>query len=114
MKPRHVAALGLIGWYLMVPPDARPGLPGNWHSHAPLREWMTVDSFDTAGACRAAKAKLFPDALDDFLETLSINKVIPRPSEESPRQKADDIELSQAGNALCIASDDPRLKSSSK
>ncbi|MGA7871434.1 MAG: hypothetical protein WCA22_11090 [Candidatus Binatus sp.] len=26
MKPRHAAALALVGWYLMVPPPKEPSL----------------------------------------------------------------------------------------
>src|SRR6266436_692405 len=67
MKPRHAAALTLIGWYLLVPPlesvQLRPG-PGkdedtlDWKtpSHPPpLSAWSIEGSYDTARECREAK-----------------------------------------------------------
>ena len=66
MKPRHAAALALVGWYLMVPPiydvptatspesvkigdkfaEVRPS--------APLGVWEVTASFDSADVCQAA------------------------------------------------------------
>jgi hypothetical protein len=39
MKPRHAAALALVGWYLMVPPpmDGNPQTPD---LSAPLSKWQ--------------------------------------------------------------------------
>lgn len=45
MKTCHAAALALLGWYLMVP------LVGG-DASAPLSQWRTIDSFDTAQECR--------------------------------------------------------------
>jgi hypothetical protein len=51
MKPRHAAALALVGWYLMTPPCRTVSL---WHSggaaggschiesQAPLQQWTRV------------------------------------------------------------------------
>jgi hypothetical protein len=48
VKPRHAAALALVGWYLMMPsmptPDPNVG----------FKYWSNEGSFDTAAECRAA------------------------------------------------------------
>jgi hypothetical protein len=56
MCPRHVVALALVGWYLMVPPSTLP--PGVAYKE-PLSKWQIVRGFDTADDCR------------DFLGTFS-------------------------------------------
>jgi hypothetical protein len=57
MCPRHVAALALVGWYLMQPP--LPHL--NTHAvhkdtAAALRGWKMVRSFPTQKECEARRA----------------------------------------------------------
>jgi uncharacterized protein YfaP (DUF2135 family) len=51
MKSRHVAALALVGWYLMLPPLAadRPDVDRD----APLSTWRQAGAFDNAKACEA-------------------------------------------------------------
>jgi len=44
MKPRHVAALALVGWYLMIP--HRPGD----HSE-PFSQWYQSGEFDKEAEC---------------------------------------------------------------
>jgi len=56
MCPRHVVALALVVWYLMVPPSTLP--PGVAYKE-PLSKWQIVRGFDTADDCR------------DFLGTFS-------------------------------------------
>jgi hypothetical protein len=50
MKPRHAAALALVGWYLMVPPES--------HTTRPLSEWYHISSHDTASECEDDRVKL--------------------------------------------------------
>jgi hypothetical protein len=38
MKLRHAAALGLLGWYLMVPPTGKDFPSGNLN--APISQWL--------------------------------------------------------------------------
>lgn len=38
MKPRHAAAIALVGWYLMMPPTGRDYPMGNLD--APLSQWL--------------------------------------------------------------------------
>jgi hypothetical protein len=49
MKPRHAAALALVGWYLMVPPTTKNHVV---HYEEPISGWQIIDSFDTAQACK--------------------------------------------------------------
>jgi hypothetical protein len=48
MKPRHAAALALLGWYLMVPSSKSNGEPD---LQAPLSKWEMDGFYDTAQAC---------------------------------------------------------------
>jgi hypothetical protein len=90
MKPRHALALGLVGWYLMVPPnkDANQIDPS-----VPLPKWIVLRAFDTADACDEAQDQL-------RYRVSRLNTQAPVASEASEA-----AEFSQ-----CIASDDPRLK----
>ena len=96
MKPRHAAALALVGWYLMVPPilsngpspsivDARVGV------EKPLSEWDVQDTFDSATECKRAR------------QTLTAKTVANDPNLRALLEKADSL-------AQCVATDDPRLK----
>jgi hypothetical protein len=83
MKPRQVAALALVGWYLMVPPFP---LQSQWPTTgAPFSQWNHIQSFDTADACENDKAQLYKKVTDS----------------RTKQQMAD---------SECIEADDPRLK----
>jgi hypothetical protein len=89
MKPRHAAALALVGWYSIIPSSTLP--PGVAYKE-PLSRWQIVRGFDTADDC------------NDFLSSFF----------EDSRQKQALSLLEPAYRdymfAECIASDDPRLK----
>jgi hypothetical protein len=57
MKPRHAAALVLVGWYLMFPPPdfdhATHLANGNPNLDAPFSDWRNEASFDSAKECNA-------------------------------------------------------------
>ena len=59
MKPRHTAALALVGWYLLVPPLVNA--PYKVDTEAPLTGWKVYQTFDTRDECDksrlAAQAK---------------------------------------------------------
>jgi len=91
MNLRHTAALALLGWYLLTPPIASVG--SKWNSatkeydpytSAPLSQWQTVLTFDTAEECRAELAN----------QNAQIQVHCP----------------TCAALAECVASDDPRFK----
>ena len=88
MKPRHAAALALVGWYLMVPPCAMKGKVWTFSSDAPIHQWKVEDPFDRAADC--ARAQRF-----------HIDAVNPN---GSPNFYAYWL------SAQCIATDDLRLK----
>ena len=96
MKLRHAAALALVGWYLMLPPDQNPALPAR-DITAPISEWVRVGSFDSAVACEAEQQKRVQFYIHLGLTTPEATSTY--------RDRTLDYE-----NAQCIASDDPRLK----
>jgi hypothetical protein len=93
MKPRHAAALALVGWYLMYPIQQHQVLP-----KAPLRNWQREGSFDTEATCKQAMERNIRE-----LQT------IPR-ARSFIGVPGGDPYLKAAKNGECIASDDPRLK----
>ena len=106
MKPRHAAALVLVGWYLMMPPLVRvppdPRDPSRDSavpdSDAPLGKWFWSGSFDSADACQRSQEK-------EIAETQRRNSLSPSPPAKVDRN----VEVA-FWVARCIASDDPRLK----
>jgi hypothetical protein len=87
---RHSAALALVGWYLMMPPDYVPpgGKGGHYDISAQFSKWTTVTGFDTVDACDTQRMRW-----------------------ENSQQK-ELIEMSVYGK--CIAADDVRLKDCGK
>jgi hypothetical protein len=59
MKTYHVAALALLGWYLMAPPYSWPYNQGELS--APLSEWKILQRFDTATACESSLQEMKED-----------------------------------------------------
>jgi hypothetical protein len=94
MKHRNASALALVSWCLIVPPTFRD--PFAAKQREPLGQWKTVESFTSAAACADAQKKI----LGSFKTELDEN----RADIETRR------ELGLASEALCVASDDPRLK----
>ena len=92
MKPRHAAALALVGWYLMVPPMA-----GNHtDTSAPLGIWRVTGSYDAAIDCR----KVLEDSTRDAIKALQDPHLLPFTRQASL----------QFLDGACVATDDPRLK----
>jgi hypothetical protein len=104
MTLRHAAALALVGWYLMMPP-INPSTD-NERLDAPVSEWVIDSSYDSAQECQQA------------IHTLQRSLMPPRgASAESVRsqaakagQHARATDYERAIAAICIATDDPRLK----
>jgi hypothetical protein len=100
MKPRHIVAVALIGWYLMVPPK---GCTGRIHMDAPISSWSTVTSFDSLDDCKTAGLAASQVKDSDVAVTLKgLSKTYPYIAEAWDQLRA--------GAWLCTASDDPRLK----
>jgi hypothetical protein len=86
MKLRHIAALALAGWYLLIPMfDPKSGKVFN----LPLAQWNEEGLFDTAVECAAAKRNLAEDY-----------------RKHGASRRVQDI-VSKQGE--CVASDDRRL-----
>lgn len=88
MNLRHATALALVGWYLMVPPIYQGH---ETDENGPLHQWKILMSFDTAQDCRIDQIQL-----------------IQQSAQRPPWHKK------RVLDSACIATDDPRLKESSK
>jgi hypothetical protein len=102
MKPRHAAALALVGWYLMTPPVSKDGdtvMVGGrpFDVSAPISEWHFQGSFDSAVACGTAQ-----NSAESF-------KVPPGVDPKEQKWLAKNLQ-SIFALGRCIATDDPRLK----
>jgi hypothetical protein len=110
MKPRHVAALALVGWYLIVPPasdwkrfQAVEEVSG-YFAHlgpfnpAPFEKWKKLGEFYSQGNCESSRKSIVRRD-----GTITGKPMLPNGSMPSATQY-------QASHATCIASDDPRLK----
>jgi hypothetical protein len=112
MKPRHAAALALVGWYLMMPTVNRsaPGSPSRiMPPGMPLSYWDNASAFDTAESCnsaREARNKTGKEMLEK-MKTDSGRELL----QKEPDGGAALVAIATADtNAQCVASDDPRLK----
>jgi hypothetical protein len=101
-KSRHLAALALVGWYLMMPPDS-PKIPHDVDTNTPIARWITITSFDTEDNCEKALTGLQNNQQDPI--TLDkMGKLKRLDKHDAALGKARSI------NAACVASDDIRLK----
>jgi hypothetical protein len=97
MKPRHAAALALVGWYLMVPPiishAPKPDLS------APKSKWSAYGPFSSQGECERRHRKMI--TYGDSFQFRARMKIL---SSESALD--DELKCLAAGH--CILRDDPR------
>ncbi len=105
-KFRHIGALALVVWYLMLPPlvlrDSVVDL-----ELPPLSKWSTLGRYDSAAECwhdRAWRQVFSESSLAEFQPHLDFLQP------QSPSKEAT-FDMGIAA-AQCIASDDPRLKES--
>jgi hypothetical protein len=105
MKPRHAAALALVGWYLMIPPVFSPmeQHPRSFNSlSAPPNKWDIWAKFDSESECEKEKEHLRTEA-----------PIRLKFAREHPDQDPNGniVAVSEAWQlAECVAADDPRLK----
>ena len=98
MKPRHAAALALVGWYLMVPPPvihSTGTVPVNLD--APLSEWGIFSGHDSAAECEQTLVEFYKLAKTELVA----NPTVTRGTE---------YDFTSLRASQCIASDDSRLK----
>jgi len=106
LKSRHLAALALVGWYLMMPPDSAK-VPHDVDTGVPLAHWIVVSTYDTEENCEGALTGIQNSQTDPI--TLDKTGKLKR------LDKHDDaLGKARALNAACVESDDIRLKGSSK
>src|SRR5580692_9513578 len=97
MKPRHSAALALIGWYLIVPPSL------NWQSkqtqlaNVLAERWQIIEKHKTDRLCMASL---------DRLETQSLYD-LPRKAPTLSSMQRVNIRLA----AECVDDSDARIRS---
>ena len=87
MKPRHAAAIAIIGWYLMMPPVGN----GKVYVTAPLTMWQIVVSVATLKECKNV--------------LLNYEK---HPIQISDPKVREAMKL-RSSHGICILADDPRL-----
>jgi len=99
VKFHHAAALTLVGWYLMVPPQISDS-PLKFDYNAPLSNWKIGSSYDTAKDCENGKWAIF----EPFLRTL-----LKAPPSQGKFDALNRL-MTRAGSNECISNDDSRLK----
>jgi len=121
MKPRHAAALALVGWYLVwphtLPNSTEPNLS------LPLSQWARRGPLPSKSDCEDTRSSGLRRN-DDPAQREEVKKQLPRLraeiQREWPNQKMppdsyfdkdywDDLRRMMKASR-CIASDDPRLK----
>ena len=85
MRYLHVAALALLGWYVIMPPASSPD------PNVPLSQWKIVKKFESELECKEQ---------EEFWHLYA---------KQPPNNY--DWARNPRSYAQCVASDDPRLKS---
>jgi hypothetical protein len=104
VKPRHAAALALVGWYLMLPTPY--GSTDLKHvPKLPLSKWMIEMAFDDATTCETA----LTHAQHQYRKEAE-GKPLVEEAEGKPLESKEFKKFELYGAGQCVASDDPRLK----
>ncbi|HEY6419222.1 MAG TPA: hypothetical protein VIX59_09480 [Candidatus Binataceae bacterium] len=93
MKLRHLAALALVGWYLMMPPPRTVGDHFETNFSAPLSKWTKIRSFDLQSQCESVRESYQQKPTGNLINLLGATQA-------QATTKA----------SQCVATDDPRLK----
>ncbi len=99
MKPRHAAALALVGWYLLMPPPSSK-YPGSVvDTTAPLSQWEVVPSYDY----------YFKEDTSHGMTAEQCEQVRLNEQGSAKWHPADKLMAQQANNARCVnlPDDDP-------
>jgi hypothetical protein len=84
MNTCHLAAIALLAWLLMLPPEVGNG---RTMSFAPLAEWKEIDKFDSKAECehmRKALIKRMPQTAIDTTRCVPDYDPNLHPGEEAP------------------------------
>jgi hypothetical protein len=90
---RHLAALALVGWTLMVPPPRPVGDHFETNFYAPLSKWTRLRTFDLKSQCETERETYQQKPTGNLVIMLGA-------AEAQATTKA----------SKCVATDDPRLK----
>ncbi|HXN14034.1 MAG TPA: hypothetical protein VN865_13050 [Candidatus Acidoferrales bacterium] len=90
---RHLAAIALVGWFLMMPPPRTVGDHFETNFSAPLSKWTRLRRFDLQSQCESAREAYRQKPTGNLVIMLGA-------AEAQATTKA----------SQCVASDDPRLK----
>jgi hypothetical protein len=101
MRPRHAAALVLVGWYLMTPPLGKNNL---FDYDASVSRWTIQHVFDSAADCDLVRSRWRERAQRMGKAWSEKKKLAPEDEKITLGQFYD------FGDCECIATDDPRLK----
>jgi hypothetical protein len=98
MNLHHTAALALLGWYLMVPPNSG-GSRKPLDLNAPLSTWEKSESYDSKAECEDARSTRISERQDksDEIKSRKTRQILQRAIE-------------QLQHGQCISADDPRLE----
>lgn len=104
MKNRvlKLAALSLLGWYLMIPPVYQTAPESGVFTvsdESPYSEWTQKHTFDTAHECELNRERLSLWAMDQAVK-------VPNRSDTNLFY----VNVLSNVNPRCVASNDPRLK----
>ena len=100
MISRHAAAIALLGWYLLLPPDVGKPLPD---TSLPFSMWKHGDTLESLPACEAAKKA----AIAEFEGKAAEYAKLPG----NPKHGWIAYHHDQVYRSICIADDDSALKS---
>ena len=108
MKPRHAAALGLVGWFLMMPPIADRAYdisqPRVIEGSASFSDWVIKRAYDTAEECEKAREELRNRSLP-----IVSKRTRSKHEDANGTERIQTIDNLQNLTTRCIAPDDPRL-----
>jgi hypothetical protein len=106
MKPRHAAALALVGWYLMQPPRGGPS-GDQFYPDDPFSKSAGTDRLT---GWRNFGDKEYANKEECDAERQSWKSMFPDPGNIPPERVTARIMVRGMAALQCIASDDPRLK----
>jgi hypothetical protein len=104
MKPRHAAALALVGWYLLAPVVYKPANSDSATSPykpftdlgAPLSTWTNYGAFDSASDCNSERERRIARADKDATLPTKTDAAV--------------AVIESWQHMECVSTDDPRLE----
>jgi hypothetical protein len=109
MKPRHAAALALVGWYLMLPPRGGPS-GDQFYPDDPFSKSAGIGTDRLTGWLKWGKTE-YASKEECDAERQGQKRMFPDPGNIPPERVTARIIVRGAATLQCIASNDPRLKS---